>query len=84
MDSDYIIENGIDEVEGSRELLSSQVKVCDDKARGQDYYKRFVFCSASRLNCLSDFRNASKSNVGYFFHSPSWVSASATGSTTVI
>ena len=45
MDSDYIIENGIDEVEGSRELLSSQVKVCDDKARGQDYYKRFVFSS---------------------------------------
>ena len=40
MDSEYIIENGIDEVEGSRELLSSQVKVCDDKARGQDYYKR--------------------------------------------
>ena len=53
MDSDYIIENGIDEVEGSRELLSSQVKVCDDKARGQDYYKRFFFPSTRQSVKLS-------------------------------
>ena len=45
MDDDYAIQNGIeDEIphDNNRQLLSSETKECDDKARGQDYYKRWV------------------------------------------
>ena len=48
-DDDYVIQNGIeDEVQNERHerLLGRELgdtKLCDDKARGQDYYKRFPF-----------------------------------------
>ena len=50
-DDDYVIQNGIeDEVQNERHerLLGRELgdtKLCDDKARGQDYYKRFPFFS---------------------------------------
>ena len=53
VDDDYAIENGIEgeiEHDNNMQLLSSETKECDDKARGQDYYKRWVKSSAE---CVS-------------------------------